>query len=84
MNILLMGFERRPHGYSLVSFQFPPLPVEISSNVNITTLPNRTAIGFGGAAQLNSLILEAFQCLTTIRETPNEREESARLIEVSE
>ncbi|VUZ46913.1 unnamed protein product, partial [Hymenolepis diminuta] len=66
--------------YDLLT-KFPPLSVEISNNVNITTLPNMTAAGFGGAAQLNSLILEAFQCLTTIRETSSEREVSARLIE---
>nr|CDS28359.2 hypothetical transcript [Hymenolepis microstoma] len=61
--------------------KFPTLPGEISDNANIATLPNRAPIGFGGAAQLNSLIVEAFLCLTTIRETSIQADESTKLIE---
>ncbi|VDO04176.1 unnamed protein product [Rodentolepis nana] len=66
--------------YDLLT-KFPTLPGEISANANITTLPNRSPVGFGGAAQLNSLIVEAFLCLTTIREPSIQKDESTKLIE---
>ncbi|KAM7541290.1 hypothetical protein Aperf_G00000043920 [Anoplocephala perfoliata] len=63
--------------------KFPPLPGEIPDNVNLSTHSSKTPGCFGGVAQLDSLILEAFQCLLTVKKSiKHQLEESTELIEL--